>query len=44
MIFLDIKKVRKVFDAADQVEEKSFDSFSPRFVEGISRVLGGDEL
>ena len=40
---MDIKKVRKSFDAADQVEEKSFDSFGPRFIRGISRVLGGDE-
>jgi hypothetical protein len=40
---MNIKKVRKVFDAADQVEEKSFDGFSPRFVRGIGRVLGGDE-
>lgn len=40
---MNIKKVRKSFDAADQVEEKSFDEFSPRFKEGISRVLGGDD-
>jgi len=39
---MNIKKVRRSFDAADQVEKKSFDSFSPRFVRGISRVLGGD--
>ncbi len=40
---MNIKKVRQSFDAADMVEEKSFDEFSPRFVRGISRVLGGDE-
>jgi hypothetical protein len=40
---MNIKKVRKSFDAADQVEQKSFTSFSPEFVRGICRVLGGDD-
>jgi hypothetical protein len=43
VILLDIKKVRRSFDAADQVEHKSFDGFSPEFVKGIGRVLGGEE-
>ena len=41
---MNIKMVRKKFDRIDAAVpvDKSVDGFSPAFVKGISKVLGGE--
>ena len=43
---MNVKEVRSKFDRIDAgvSVDKSVEGFSSRFVEGISRVLGGDSL
>lgn len=41
---MDIKRVRRKFDRVDASEvSERVEGFSPDFVKGIKRVLGGDQ-
>lgn len=42
---MSVSEVRKKFDRIDAevLVDESVDGFSPRFVKGIGRILGGDQ-